>query len=330
MDGSGGNKHGTREETYAVGERNSCERRLSDDEVGSNRHQHNVKRLADFGYHFDTNGVIKDKDGKGFVFSDQKSYEAIGEVVTEEIYSMLEGSPYNLCKAYFGSAGDGDEKSFIFHSKGFGKKEYVVILIHGRGVVRAGQWARRLIINESLDGGSQLPYLRECARRGWGVLVMNTNHNTFVNREGHQRTFKGSGSAVEHGISVWKEFVMPSEARCIAVVAHSAGGIVISNIIEDPDCWEVQGRTRVGCICLTDAFFKAPSLEKMHEGSRPRVRHWVACPSKEIGVPLPPLDEHDGYVERVTAGTNVHEKTSPVAMDNIFRFIETTFEEFDG
>uniref|UniRef100_A0A0M3IVV6 DUF4258 domain-containing protein n=1 Tax=Ascaris lumbricoides TaxID=6252 RepID=A0A0M3IVV6_ASCLU len=66
----------------------------------------------------------------------------------------------------------------------------MVVLIHGRGVVRAGQWARRLIMNESLDRGSQLPYLRECSKRGWGVLVMNTNHNTFIDRDGRQRTFE--------------------------------------------------------------------------------------------------------------------------------------------
>lgn len=91
-----------------------------------------------------------------------------------------------------------------------------------------------------------------------------------------------------------------------------------------------EGRTRVGCICLTDSFFKAPSLEKMGEGARPCIRHWVAHPCKEIGVPLPPLDNHDVYVERVTAGTNVHEETSPVAIDDIFRFIETVFKKFNG
>uniref|UniRef100_F1L6Y3 Arb2 domain-containing protein n=2 Tax=Ascaris TaxID=6251 RepID=F1L6Y3_ASCSU len=297
----------------------------------SNQHRHQVKSLADFGYHFDKDGVMRDKDGKQFVFTDQQTYEAIGEAVTEEVYNILERAPYNLCKTHFGTACNDDENSFIFHTKDFDKKEYMVVLIHGRGVVRAGQWARRLIMNESLDRGSQLPYLRECSKRGWGVLVMNTNHNTFIDRDGRQRTFEGSGSAVEHGINVWKQFVMPSKARCIAVVAHSAGGIVISNIIEEPSCWMGdEGRTRVGCICLTDSFFKAPSLEKMGEGARPCIRHWVAHPCKEIGVPLPPLDDHDVYVERVTAGTNVHEETSPVAIDDIFRFIETIFRKFNG
>lgn len=36
----------------------------------------------------------------------------------------------------------------------------LMVLIHGSGVVRAGQWARRLIINEDLDSGTQIPYIK--------------------------------------------------------------------------------------------------------------------------------------------------------------------------
>lgn len=33
----------------------------------------------------------------------------------------------------------------------------------------------RLIINDKLESGSQLPYIEKAHRRGWGVVVMNTN-----------------------------------------------------------------------------------------------------------------------------------------------------------
>ena len=45
------------------------------------------------------------------------------------------------------------------------------------GVVRAGQWSRRLIINDGLEQGSQLPYIKRAIDRGYSVLVMNTNLN---------------------------------------------------------------------------------------------------------------------------------------------------------
>ena len=44
--------------------------------------------------------------------------------------------------------GGGDVKSFVFISKNLEHKNNIVLMIHGSGVVRAGQWARRLIINE--------------------------------------------------------------------------------------------------------------------------------------------------------------------------------------
>ena len=43
--------------------------------------------------------------------------------------------------------GEGEVKSFVFCSPKVMESKKVVLLIHGSGVVRAGQWARRLIIN---------------------------------------------------------------------------------------------------------------------------------------------------------------------------------------
>merc|ERR1719348_2124954 len=73
----------------------------------------------------------------------QRHYEALGEVVTEEVYKLLEtkgGLKRVECKG-----------SFLFTSDKFKEADKLAILIHGSGVVRAGQWTRKLIINENLD-----------------------------------------------------------------------------------------------------------------------------------------------------------------------------------
>ena len=44
--------------------------------------------------------------------------------------------------------GSSKKQSFIFCSPDVQQKSKIVVMIHGAGVVRAGQWARRLIINE--------------------------------------------------------------------------------------------------------------------------------------------------------------------------------------
>ena len=37
----------------------------------------------------------------------------------------------------------------------------------------------RLIINDCLDSGSQLPFIKKAIEEGYGVLVLNTNLNTI-------------------------------------------------------------------------------------------------------------------------------------------------------
>ncbi|CAF4421874.1 unnamed protein product, partial [Adineta steineri] len=52
-----------------------------------------------------------------------------------------------------------------------------MIIIHGTGVVRAGQWSRKLIINENLSVGSQIDYILKARANGYAVIVTNTNLN---------------------------------------------------------------------------------------------------------------------------------------------------------
>lgn len=68
----------------------------------------------------------------------------------QEVYSLLE-TQGGLERLEVGSE---EPKSFIFCSPEIRNKKRVVILIHGSGVVRAGQWARRLIINEVRNAGT--------------------------------------------------------------------------------------------------------------------------------------------------------------------------------
>ncbi|XP_050185286.1 cotranscriptional regulator FAM172A isoform X4 [Myiozetetes cayanensis] len=75
-------------------------------------------------------------------------------------------------------ATESEPKSFIFMSEdALINPDKLLVLIHGNGVVRAGQWARRLIINEDLDSGTQIPYIKRAIGEGYGVIVLNPNEN---------------------------------------------------------------------------------------------------------------------------------------------------------
>jgi len=112
------------------------------------------KTLKDFGYEFNPAGELKQiESGEPFKFEvkpgdknyNQQHYEALGEVLNLEVYRLLEEKA-GLKKLYLNQELD----SFIFVSKDYAKKDKLLLLIHGSGVVRAGQWARRLIINNDL------------------------------------------------------------------------------------------------------------------------------------------------------------------------------------
>ncbi|KAM5331215.1 cotranscriptional regulator ARB2A isoform 4-T4 [Glossophaga mutica] len=121
--------------------------------------------LEGFEYAFNEKGQLRHiKTGEPFVFNyredlhrwNQKRYEALGEV----------------------DATESEPKSFIFMSEdALTNPQKLMVLIHGSGVVRAGQWARRLIINEDLDSGTQIPFIKRAMDEGYGVIVLNPNEN---------------------------------------------------------------------------------------------------------------------------------------------------------
>uniref|UniRef100_A0A803XYL3 ARB2 cotranscriptional regulator A n=1 Tax=Meleagris gallopavo TaxID=9103 RepID=A0A803XYL3_MELGA len=126
------------------------------------------------------------KTGEPFVFNyredlhrwNQKRYEALGEIITKHVYGLLEKECHLKKITLPVDATENEPKSFIFMSEdALTNPDKLLVLIHGNGVVRAGQWARRLIINEDLDSGTQIPYIKKATEEGYGVIVLNPNEN---------------------------------------------------------------------------------------------------------------------------------------------------------
>ncbi|XP_078421253.1 cotranscriptional regulator ARB2A homolog isoform X2 [Cetorhinus maximus] len=143
--------------------------------------------LEEFEYSFNEKGQLRHiKTGEPYIFNyhedlhrwNQKRYEALGEIITHCVYELLENECH-LKKVYLPvDATEGEPKSFIFMSEdAITNPDKLMVLIHGSGVVRVGQWARRLIINEDLDSGTQIPFIKRAMDEGYGVIVLNTNEN---------------------------------------------------------------------------------------------------------------------------------------------------------
>ncbi|XP_043565292.1 cotranscriptional regulator FAM172A homolog isoform X5 [Chiloscyllium plagiosum] len=143
--------------------------------------------LDEFEYSFNEKGQLRHiKTGEPYVFNyhedlhrwNQKRYEALGEIITHFVYELLE-KECHLKKVYLPVDATEDEpKSFIFMSEdAMSNPDKLMVLIHGSGVVRVGQWSRRLIINEDLDSGTQIPFIKRAMNEGHGVILLNTNEN---------------------------------------------------------------------------------------------------------------------------------------------------------
>ncbi|XP_046814906.1 FAM172 family protein homolog CG10038 isoform X1 [Vespa crabro] len=323
------------------------------------------KSLNEFGYDFDADGRLKKLNtetglliNEGFEFNvsenpqyNQKRYEALGEVINEHVYNLLEKEGLNRLPLPKQSSVTIDKRSFIFASNDALENEKILILIHGSGVVRAGQWARRLIINDSLFTGTQIPYIRKAKDLGYGLFVLNTNDNIRIIK-GKPNKIKGSGDPHEHLKTVWNDYIGPSNSKYVAVVAHSYGGECIVKFAIDH---AEEFKRKVFAVGLTDSVHIVPSkgFEHVVKGDDLTIcglpidkssawfsllafyvtewyfsfsfhsisKNWV-CSDK-------PLDTSvlcpSGDIERVSAGHTVHEMSSSSCIDSLFRFIEDRY-----
>jgi len=225
-------------------------------------------------------------------------------------------------------AADDEPTGFVFASPDFDSNPRLCVLIHGSGVVRAGQWARRLIINDCLDSGTQLPFIREAQSMGFAVLVLNTNHNSapVPGKRTRAKPIRGSESPRAHGRHVWENLVMKNKQITeIVIVAHSFGGVVTTEIASAfPEYW----LSRVKALAFTDSVHGERAMtgdRRLTSWFSSRAINWVTS-EKEVDTPL----ASDTTVPCVSAGHTSHENTSWSAFKSIFQFFKRKLEESIG
>lgn len=281
------------------------------------------KTIKDFGYGFNSEGKLRKLNETGelsdvpfqFNVSDnhrecQQHYEELGEAITEHVYKLLEKEA--LIKLPVPIDGTPESSTFIFVSKDYDKKEKLVVLIHGSGVVRAGQWARSLIINDSIETGTQIPYIRKAVAKNYGVIIMNSNDNTRGDIE-----ISNSSTPEKHAFYVWNNYIMKTKAKNIAFIAHSYGGVVTLDLAER--CSK-EFEEHVKAVAFTDSVHSFSNY-KVTPFLKEVAKNWVS--SKE------PLDKAiktpDTDITRVSAGHQKHEMTSHSCMNSVFTYIEEKF-----
>ncbi|KAL8613376.1 hypothetical protein ACOMHN_057096 [Nucella lapillus] len=283
--------------------------------------------IEEFGYHFNEKGELVDKDGGEFNFFvkegdrnyNQQHYDALGELITEYLYNKME-TDLHLHKVFVPVDADKAEpQGFIFSSQHAAQSQKLMVIINGAGVVRAGQWTRKLIINEGINVGSQFPYIRRAQAAGYGVIVLNTNQNQQV-VNGKAVDIRGSESAENHGVYVWEHIIGKAKATDIVIVAHSYGGIVTCNMAEK---FLEDFKKRVFCIVFTDSVHTVTR----EQWSQP-VKGFLKERAVNFASAYVPLDfmmqaSYSNDCLSVSAGTEEHERTSHACIDSAFHFIQS-------
>lgn len=90
----------------------------------------------------------------------------------------------------------------------------------------------RLIINNSLDHGTQLPYIKRAQKLGYDILVTNTNDNgrTIKNK---LHPIKGLEDSFKHANYVFEHIIIPAKPESVAIVAHSFGAMVVRELVSE-------------------------------------------------------------------------------------------------
>jgi hypothetical protein len=276
--------------------------------------------LAELGYRYNESSELRSVEADApFAFRGQAHYEKLADCVGAYIQAVMVAK-VGLRRV---TLPDG---VVVYASRCLGERSGALVLLCGAGRVAAGQWARRLCINESLASGSVLPYLLDASIAGLSVLVLNPNA-------------RGVRRSEVHAEDAWRALVEPAAAqgalRHVALVAHSYGGVCTVELLGERAPPSVLRLLRG--VALTDSVH-GRAIERAPHASREFFArccvNWVTS-GEALDTPVAPAmhapPQQRADVEagakrkkpdnttwvpawcdaaRVSAGTRVHESTS--------------------
>lgn len=294
-----------------------------------------MAEMRALGYEF-RSGQLRQVEGNGtFVFQGQTHYEALADAVSQYVPLLLEEDAH-LSPLWLPLGVDAGEGCPIFVSEGYDKAERLLLIIQGMGKVRAGVWGCSLCINNSLEEGTMLPYLRRAAASGYGVVVFNPNENTVDGVP-----VPGSENFGNHVRYVMEKVVSRCAASKIDIVAHSHGGRALISYLGT-----VGGNNfasalvkRMNRLVFTDSYHLQtqlaylPSSVKSFLGDPARTVNYVPD-TAPLGTRVEEWASQEyafSEVEKgcscLSAGVLDHPSTNCAAMSAVFEFLEAGSSE---
>ena len=271
-----------------------------------------TEQLRALGYRYTENDELRAVSGGGvFQFKGQPHYERLGLVVEAYVQALLR-SRHGLRRHFLA------DNTPVFATPDLSTRSGALVLLCGGGRVAAGQWARKLCINESLATGAVFNYIRDAQVAGLSLLILNPND---------------ARSSEQHCAMAWRTVLEPcAEAgrlRHVALVAHSYGGVCTVAMLGDGAPQSVLQLLRG--VALTDSVH-GRGIERCSPEARDffatRCVNWVTS-DQPLNTPVAPAMNNPPHgaakrlralaplfqpawcdTLRLSAGTDVHESTS--------------------
>jgi hypothetical protein len=266
-----------------------------------------------FRYRFNNNyKLISVVDNTEYKFGDD--YDSLGTYVVLFIQCLIKNM--GLQEIWIP---DNSPSINIFMTQDFtSNPNKLLVIIQGRGEVRAGQWSRKVCINEDLNMGSMIPYIGQGICNRYSIIVLNPNFN----KDFQGNPIPGNSSMIEHTEYVWEKFIASCPAKNICIVAHSCGGVCTLHLIK---LFFKDFLRRVKAIALLDSVHKTVaelSLEQKKFFEKVS-QNWKKS-KKPLGADVPsPRTEG---CKCVSAGDPRHEYTSGTAFPAVFDFLENNLK----
>ena len=277
-------------------------------------------------YKYNENGeLVNKKTGKKCGMLNKQEYDLVGMYVQKYVENLIINK-FDLDILYvpnkennnFEKRDEEIAQCKILTTKDFKTNPKCLILIQGTGVVRLGQWARSVCINENLNLGTMIPYVDKAIKNNYSVIIMNPNERKDFKTEKIIEEFK---TMEKHSVYVYNNIIKNNQNIIeIYIVAHSMGGECTVEILLNNK--EDLMNKRIKKIAFTDSVHGEDYLKLGKEGVerfREISRNYIGS-DQPVGSFVRGYETSYGGVDCYSSGHTKHEYTSGTAIDEIFRY----------
>ncbi|GBC10298.1 hypothetical protein RclHR1_00950035 [Rhizophagus clarus] len=286
------------------------------------------------GYCIDEKGQLRTLEtGEPYKFEvkekDKAYNEALYDALLETIGDWVQEKLQNECGMVRTilplGATENDIHTKIYVSPDYLTNEKMIIFIPGTSHT-IGIWSRRVLADQSVVEGSMIAYTKRAREMGFSVVITNPNEVFWFKDKGvlilprstaEFSIIPGSESPESHINYVFENFVIPSAAQKIVIVANSYGGHCAIDVVQNKFN-DLSDRVKAIEFTASTHSIDFVKTDKMKVWIREHCRNWLMS-DQNAGEEV--IDIRFGCTS-LSSGAELNEFVTTNVIDDVFNFIE--------